>query len=207
MNKHVPPPDRPNLRSPRLSMTTRAVDDMPRRRWTVAEIEAMVEAGIIAEDERFELIDGDAVPMSPKGSKHESYKVSLSNYWLRRRSDAYVIAQETTFHLDPNSFLEPDFVFYDANVRIAQLSPDNTWLAVEIADSSVSYDKGRKAKLYSRFGIPALWVLNVKSLNIHVFEKPGPDGYKSIRIVKPDEQLAPDFAPELALKLSELPLI
>jgi Uma2 family endonuclease len=199
MNSHFRPPD--------LPMTTRAVDDMPRRRWTVAEIEAMVESGVIDEDERFELIDGDVVPMSPKGSRHESYKASLLHFWMKRSTDRYRIIQETTFRLDASSFLEPDFVFYHAKVKVPQLAPSNTLLAVEIADSSLAYDMGRKAKFYARFGVPALWVIDVKTLETHVFEEPTAEGYAAQRVIASTETLAPAFAPELALKLAELPLI
>ena len=66
------------FRPPKLSMTTQAAEGLARRRWTVAEIEAMVAAGIIAEDERFELIEGEVVPMSPKGIVHERLKTAGS---------------------------------------------------------------------------------------------------------------------------------
>jgi Uma2 family endonuclease len=199
MNTHFRPPDQP--------LTTRAVDDMPRRRWTVAEIDEMVRAGIIYEDERFELIDGDAVPMSPKGNKHEHYKASLNTFWHERKGSTYRLIQETTFRLDTSTFLEPDFVFYDAKVQVPQLAPSNTWHAVEISDSTLNYDTGRKAKIYARFEVPVLWAINVNTLEIHVFEKPSADGYAEHRIVPSHQTLAPDFAPELAVKLSELPLI
>jgi Uma2 family endonuclease len=143
----------------------------------------------------------------PRGGKHESYKISLNHFWVRRISGAYFIAQETTFRLNESSFLESDFVFYDSRVKVPQLAPANTLLAVEISDSSLTYDMGRKAKLYARHGIPALWVIDVNALVIHVFGQPAADGYASTRIVKPDEILAPSFAPELALKLAELTLI
>jgi Uma2 family endonuclease len=196
-----------HYRAPDMPMTTRAMDDMPRRRWTVAEIEAAVRLGVIDEDERFELIDGDVVPMSPKGSKHESYKVSLNQFWMRRKSDRYVIAPETTLRLDDSSFLEPDFIFYDSKVKIAQLAPSNTLLAVEISDSTLAYDTGPKPRLYARHGVPALWVIDVTTLDTHVFERAGPEGYASRRSIGPGETLQPAFAAELALKLAELPLI
>lgn len=63
-----------HFREPDIPLTTRAVDDMPRRRWTVAEIDAMVAKGIVDEGERFELIEGDAVPMNAKDTRHEIYK-------------------------------------------------------------------------------------------------------------------------------------
>jgi Uma2 family endonuclease len=199
MNSHFRPPD--------LPMTTRAVDDMPRRRWTVAEIEEMVKVGLIDEDERFELIDGDVVPMSPKGIRHESYKASLLKFWVRRQTDSYNIIQETTFRLDASSFLEPDFVFYESIVKVPQLAPANTLLAVEVSDSSLAYDMGRKAKLYARYNVPVLWVINVNTLETHVFTAPGPDGYAKRQLVGPNDRLTPDFAPELAVSMAALPLI
>jgi Uma2 family endonuclease len=98
-------------------------------------------------------------------------------------------------------------VFFDAKVKVRQLTPSSTWLAVEVSDSTLAYDTGRKAKLYARHGIPVLWVINVNTLDIQVFEKPEPEGYGAVRIVGQGEAIAPDFAPELLLKLGELPLI
>jgi Uma2 family endonuclease len=73
------------LRRPDLSMTTQAAEGLMRRRWTVAEIEEMVRAGILTEDEHFELIGGEVVPMSPKGIRHERVKGTLAEYWYPRR--------------------------------------------------------------------------------------------------------------------------
>ncbi|MEP9388353.1 hypothetical protein [Mesorhizobium sp. KR9-304] len=74
MNEHIP-----NMH-PDLPGTFQVAEGMPRRAWTVAEIEAMVEAGIIGEDERFELIGGDVVPLSPKGARHEMVKIELNRH-------------------------------------------------------------------------------------------------------------------------------
>ncbi len=188
-----------------MSLTTRAVDDMPRRRWTVAEIDAMVQAGVIDEGERFELIDGDAVPMASKGIRHESYKASLLSFWMKTASNAYRLIPETTFRMSDSTFLEPDILFYDGKTRIADLSPATSLLAVEIADTTLAYDRGRKAAIYARHGVPAFWVINVNTLQTHVYSDPSPDGYLNMRTLGPDETLAPGFAPELAVKLGELP--
>jgi Uma2 family endonuclease len=76
MNEHL----RPN----RFPATTQAAEGLPRRRWTVAEIEAMVAQGIILEDERFELVGGEVVPMSPKGRRHEILRGELAFYMTQR---------------------------------------------------------------------------------------------------------------------------
>lgn len=188
-----------------MSLTTRAVDDMPRRRWTVAEIDAMVQAGVIDEGERFELIDGDAVPMASKGIRHESYKAALIEFWTQRKTNAYRLIPETTFRMSDSTFLEPDILFYDGATKIAGLSPKTALLAVEIADTTLAYDRGRKAMIYAHHGVPALWVINVATLQTHVYSDPSPDGYLNMRTFGPDEPVAPSFAPELAVKLGELP--
>ncbi len=188
-------------------MTTQAAEGLPRRRWTVAEIEAAVGLGILQEDERFELIGGDVVPMSPKGSRHESYKVSLLDFWMARSDRSFRIAQETTFRLDETTFLEPDFVFYASEFKITELSSATALLAVEVADSSLAYDMGRKARVYANFGVKVLWVIDVGLLETHIFEQPGLEGYQVKKVIASTEFLAPAFAPELAVKLAELELV
>jgi Uma2 family endonuclease len=195
------------LRPPGLSYVTRAAEGMDRRRWTVAEIEAIVAAGILDEDERFELIDGEVVPMSPKGIRHEVVKGSVLKWWYPRMPIGVEIMQETTFRLSNASFLEPDFVFFASTTRLADLKPSNTLLAVEVADTSLRYDTGHKAKLYALHGLQELWTINAETLQTHVFTKPGDEGYLERRLIESTEILAPTFAPNLAIKLAELPLL
>ena len=195
------------FRPTNFTQTTQAAEGLPRRMWTVAEIEALVELGVFQEDDRFELIGGEIVPMSPKGNRHEIYKGSLNEFWIQNKTRKYSIIQETTFRLDAHTFIEPDFVFYDGAVKRQDLAPANTWLAVEISDTSLSYDLGRKPRIYSNAGVSALWVIDVNTLETHVFGQPSVDGYRQQKLIKPDEILAPDFAPELAVTLSELELI
>ncbi len=199
MNSHFRPPDHP--------MTTRAAEGLERRLWTLAEIEAMVQAGIIDEDERFELIDGEVVPMSPKGAKHEHIKISLNKWWARRLPDGIEFAPETTLRLDQNGFLEPDFVFFPSKTKIIDISPKTILLAVEVADTSMRYDTGRKAQIYAAHDVALLWVVEAESLRTHRFSKPSSEGYLERRVIEPNELLDFHFAPELSIKLAELPLI
>src|SRR5262245_5270144 len=105
MNEH--------LRPTRFPVTTQAAEGLPRRRWTVAEIEAMMVTGIILEDERFELIGGEVVPMSPKGNRHEIVKQALQQYWFPLTADTDVsLITETTLYIGVDEFREPDFLFW-----------------------------------------------------------------------------------------------
>ena len=96
---------------------TRAAEGLARWRFTVAEVEAMVEAGIMDEDERIELIEGELVPMSPKGSRHEVVKVALLGAGTSR-ARRFQLAPETTFRLSDDTYLEPDFVIYPRRIRV-----------------------------------------------------------------------------------------
>jgi Uma2 family endonuclease len=195
------------LRRPHLTMTTQAAEGLMRRRWSVAEIEAIVKAGILQEDERFELIGGEIVPMSPKGIRHERVKGALAEYWYERRPPEIRILQETTFHLNEDTFVEPDFVFFRKADGLANLNPETCLLAVEVADSSLAYDLHRKSHLYALFSVREVWVIDAQTLVTHVHRRPGLDGYQDKPKIPPDQALVPDFAPALSVALGALELI
>ena len=186
---------------------TTAAEGLPRRRFTVAEVEAMVAAGVMEEDERVELIGGELVPMSPKGRRHEAVKIALVDRWVRARPDDCVVAQETTFRLSEDTYLEPDVVVFPRASGIGGLTAANALLVVEIADSSLRYDMGRKAALYASFGLRELWVIDAVALTARVFDNPAPDGYREARDAAASDPLVPLVAPAaFALRLEELDL-
>ena len=193
--------------TPTLERTTMAAEGLPRRRFTVAELEQMTAAGILAEDERIELIGGEVVPMSPKGNQHELLKAALIHYWVPRLSSDLRIVPETTFRLTPDTYLEPDFVFYPKASGLKRLSPETARLVVELADSSLGYDLGRKAVLYASFGIAELWVIDAVHLITHIHRDPAPEGYRSVVEHGPAQRLIPQAAPELGVVLAELELV
>ena len=186
--------------------TTQAAEGMLRRRFTVEELEAMVAAGILGEDERIELIGGEVVPMSPKGNRHEVLKHALNIYWARRLPEHLTFAGETTFRLTPDTYLEPDFVFFDTETGIRGLNAETALFVVEIADFSFAYDIGHKAALYASFGIPELWVIHAARLETRIHRKPSLTGYQSMLDLPSDHLLVPACSEELAVTLSTLQL-
>jgi Uma2 family endonuclease len=192
---------------PAAKLTTSAAEGLPRRRFTVAEVEAMVAAGVMEEDERVELIGGELVPMSPKGNRHEVVKRALVDRWIRTRPEDVHLVSETTFRLSEDTYLEPDVVIYPRASGLRGLTGANVLLVVEIADSSLRYDIGRKAALYASFGIRELWVIDAVRLTTRVFREPAADGYRNANDFGPADRLAPLFAPEaFAVRLDELEL-
>ena len=191
---------------PPFPRTTTAAEGLPRRPFTVSELERMVAAGILAEDERIELIGGDVVPMSPKGIRHEVLKAALNHHWVRLMPETLRLVTETTFRLDADSYLEPDFVFYPRASGIRGLTPESARLVVEIGDSSLAYDLGLKASVYARFGIVELWVMNAVTLATRIHRDPTPTGYRTIADLPPTSALEPLLGPALAVTLASLDL-
>jgi Uma2 family endonuclease len=184
---------------------TRAAEGLPRRAFTVADVERMVEVGLIPPDERLEIIGGEIVPMSPKGNRHEQIKIALTMLWGKACPQGFAFAAETAFRPDAYNYLEPDFIIFDRRVELGSLKGPDLLLAVEVADSSLGYDLGRKAQLYAGFGARELWVVNVARRVTHVHLDPGPAGYGSNVVRRADEQLQPKFAPqEFAFALDRL---
>jgi Uma2 family endonuclease len=192
-------------RHPR-DLITNAAEGLPRRRFTVAELERMTEAGILGEDERIELIGGDVVVMSPKGIEHEMLKASLLMDWSLRLPVDTTFAVATTFRLATDTYLEPDFVFFPCSSGIRGLAAATAKLVVEIADSSLGYDLGRKAALYAGFGIVELWVIDAVKLVAHIHRDPQRQGYVSVTEHAPNARLVPQALPGLAVTLGELEL-
>jgi Uma2 family endonuclease len=186
--------------------TTQAAEGMPRRAWSVAEIEAMVKAGIIDEDERFELIGGEVVPMLPKGGRHEIVKMELNWHFQRTASSELWVAQETTLRLDDKTFLEPDFCIFPRSVLPGDMRGHDVLLAIEVADTSLAYDRGRKIGVYAAFGIPEVWVINANTLVTRVHRQLGAEGFRNVFEASPSEEIVAQRASSVAMCLEHLGL-
>jgi Uma2 family endonuclease len=188
------------------SMTTTAAEGLPRRCFTVAELEKMTATGILLEDERLELIGGDLVPMSPKGKQHEALKAALLAHWYISRPPEIMLIPETTLRLSKDTYLEPDIVVYRRSDGLENLNAETALLLVEIADSSIRYDLEVKTRIYSAFGVAELWVIDATKLVTRVHRNPTPTGYRSIRDCQASEELVPTKVPGLKLRIASLDL-
>jgi len=192
------------LRSPALSPTTQAAEGLPRRRWSVAEIEEATRLGLFDENEHFELIGGEIVPMTPRSLQHEELRTSL-NLWLVLKSpEPFRVAACTTFRLSEDSFVEPDFVFFRKSDGLVALGPKTALLAIEVADSGLRWDLGRKARIYANFGIPELWVIDAVTSTIHAHRRPGLEGYESIQQFGHNDLVTSSSVPGLSVNLSQI---
>jgi Uma2 family endonuclease len=143
--------------------------------------------------------------MSPKGIQHEVVKAALTERWYRLPQGDVLLAIATTFRLSEHTYLEPDVVIFLRASGIPGLAAATVLLVVEVADSSLRYDMGRKATLCAGFGVRELWVIDAEWLTARVHRDPAPEGYRETFDFGPGNLLAPQFAPDVfALRLGEL---
>ena len=198
MNLHVRPAPQPAF--------TRAAEGRDRRAFTVAEVEAMVAAGVIQENERIELIGGELVPMSPKGAWHENVKRALTRHWIKALPADIEALTETTLRTGPIDYREPDFVFWPGTVSVVDLAPGHVKLLVEIANSSLDYDLGDKMRFFANIGIPEYWVIDARKLVTHIHREPGQGGFGAVTKHRPTSPMAPVLIPALAVRLADIGL-
>jgi Uma2 family endonuclease len=194
------------LRPPSLPGTTRAAEGMPRRRFTVAEIESMVAKGIIAEDERIELVGGEVVPMSPKGARHEILRTELAFHLTKRAPSGVKVAAEAQFNLTDDTYVVADILVYPATIKVPYVRGPSALLVVEIADSSLEYDLNAKASIYAAHDVREYWVINAKTLITRIHRMPSASGYSDTLERTSEVQLTPQLAPEFAVRLNDLDL-
>lgn len=180
-------------------------EGLPRRRFTVADFVRMGEIGLIGEDERLELLDGEIVTMAAKGVRHERIKAAINRLWGRKCPINHVFIPETGLYLSERTYLEPDFVVFPRSVAIGDLKGPDVLLAIEVADASLDYDLNRKPQIYAAFGVQELWVIDVRRETIHKHDGVGEGGYASVVALGRSEVAIPSFAPaELAFALDGL---
>lgn len=152
------------------------------RRLTVDDYVAMAQAGILSADARIELLDGRLIDMPPIGPSHSHHVNALERLFARR---LYVddpapahISVQNPIQLDEHSAPEPDLVLYDPEMpRDRHPRPEDIFLVVEVAESSVDYDRTVKAEHYAAAGIPEYWLVDLSTELIDVFRQPEDDGY------------------------------
>jgi Uma2 family endonuclease len=179
---------------------------MPRRAWTVEEVDRMVEVGILREPEPFELIGGELVAMAPKSRLHEVLRTELALYWTGRRASDLKIASGTPLSLGDYDAPEPNLIAFPANLLAPDVRADTVLLVVEVADSSLRIDLNTKAPRYAAAGVREYWVIDARTLATTVHREPRPAGgeYASRKEHAATEVLAP--TPSLALRLADLGL-
>jgi Uma2 family endonuclease len=174
-------------------------------RFTLDDVFKMIEAGVLAPDARVELIEGELIQMAPQNAPHMEAKRALAKLLYSALPETVALHIEGTLRLAPSTAPEPDLFMHIASVRPDQVRGPDVLLLIEVSDTTLGDDLGPKARLYARYGVPEYWVLDVASRKLTVHTDPRPDGYARLRLVEPDEPVAPERLPGVELRLADLP--
>lgn len=174
---------------------------------TITQFQKMIETKILAEEEHVELIEGELIIMAPIGPVHSGKTNRINRLFSQSVGDSAIVEVQGPLVLNDNSELEPDIALLrprDDFYETANPTPDDVLLLLEVADSSLSYDKNIKIPLYARHGIPEVWLINIPNRQVEIYLKPSPEGYRQILLPEKHETISPTLLLEVSIKVSDI---
>ena len=178
------------------------------RRWfTVSEYNRMAEAGILAEDDRVELIEGEIVEMSPIGSRHAACVNRLNTLLSSHAGLDFIVSVQNPVAVDDYSVPEPGLALLrlrdDYYAQGHPQSPD-VILIIEIADTSIETDRNVKIPLYARTGIPVTMLIDLPKELIEVHSEPVSNQYQSVKIFRSGDSFQLDILPQISFSVDAI---
>ena len=178
-----------------------------RRRFTVAEYYAMAEAGVLAYDERVELLDGDVIAMPPINEWHASRVGRFTNTLPPQFQGQAIVWVQNPVRLGDGSEPEPDVMllrwrddFYEGG----HPGPADVLLLIEVSDTTVDYDRNEKLSAYAAAGIPEVWIASRQDRRIESYADPDGDEYATVRHYGAGERIAPRAFPDVMLDVDRI---
>ncbi|MGI5127595.1 Uma2 family endonuclease [Pseudonocardia sp. CA-107938] len=179
----------------------------PRKRFTVDEYELLGKVGILAEDERWELLDGEIVAMSPIGPTHAGVVERVTESLYRAAIGRVSIRVQNPIRLLPRSEPEPDVVVSRARrdyYASAHPTAEDVFLVIEVSDSTMALDRGVKIPIYAEQGIPEVWIVDVKAEVVHVHTEPEGRSYRTVRSLGIGDVLVPTTVEDVTIPVADL---
>jgi Uma2 family endonuclease len=181
--------------------------EISRRLFTVHEYHRMVEAGILCEDDRVELIRGEILEMSPIGPRHSAAVLRANNKLTRLVGDRAIVGVQGSIRLDEYDEPQPDIYLLrpkDDFYASGHAGPSDIFLIVEMADSSLEYDRTVKMQLYAETGIPEYWIADIRNDCLIAHSDRGTGTYRTVRTLARGSSLVPALLPECAIPVEIL---
>ncbi|MGH2588731.1 MAG: Uma2 family endonuclease [Dehalococcoidia bacterium] len=180
---------------------------IPRRRFTVDEYYCMAEAGILHDDDRVELLDGEIIEMSAIGDKHFISVLRSNTIFSARLAGRALVSVQSPVRLSSGSEPEPDITllrprqdFYGTG----KPGPEDVLLLIEVSDTTLVYDRDVKLPFYAAAGIPEVWIVDLNAARVLVYREPQDGAYRQTTVVARDGVLSPVAFPDLVLPVAEI---
>jgi len=178
-----------------------------RHRLSVEDYHKLGEVGILTEESRVELIEGELIDMAPIGGPHMGLVNRLNRLLVLAVGDLGVVSIQNPVTLPPNSEPQPDVAILKPGADSAGSAvprADEVLLLIEVADTTLSYDRNTKLKLYAKAGIAEAWIVNLQSKCVEVYRDPAPAGYVEHSEVGSGRIVSPLALPTVQLAVAEI---
>lgn len=180
------------------------------KRWTVEEYEHLFELGVFGRDPRLELIEGEIVPLSPHNEPHANSVMRATHCLVEAFGDTHYVRCQLPVNASTMSQPEPDFAVIPRSVTYSR-HPTEADLIVEVAWSSLAFDRCEKAGLYARTGIPEYWIVNLVARRLERYTEPAPHAdaplghaYQRCDLLEPGQSVAAHFHPDRLVDVASL---
>ena len=167
----------------------------------------MAEAGILAPDDRVELIRGEIVDMSPIGPRHAAYVRRLNAIFSERLRNRAIVDIQNPVELDDSSEPQPDVVLLEPRpdfYATGHPQPKDVLLIVEVADTTTKSDRQVKIPLYAEDDIAEVWLVDINEQSVEVYRSPTPQGYRQFMKFQRGQTLSIQAFPDIAIAVSEI---
>jgi Uma2 family endonuclease len=174
--------------------------------WTVEEYHRMIEAGILNEGDKIELLEGRIVEMSAQTPPHAATTQRSDRYLQHLLRDLAAIRVQLPITL-ATSEPEPDIAVVSIDpggYGDRHPNPSEILLLIEVSYSTLQIDRREKAPIYARANIAEYWILDVAAHEAYIYRNPGPQGYQSEVVLQDDAIIRMLVFPEIEISLSEL---
>jgi Uma2 family endonuclease len=189
--------------------TSEQVEESVRSRlWTREEVYRLAAAGILHPEERLELLDGELWQHVTKQNPPHATGIQRTARQLQLAFGATtLVRQQLPLFLHKRSQPAPDLLVVTGTIEDYEVEhprASDVLLLVEIADTTLRFDRGRKLKAYARFGIPEYWIVNLPDRRLEVYRDPAGPAYQSVTLNSEEEVVAPLRAPDAAIRVGDL---
>jgi Uma2 family endonuclease len=176
------------------------------RRFNVYEFHRLAEVGILGEDDRVELLDGQIMVMAPIGENHRTVVDLLAELFTDERKGRYLVGVQNPVRIDDEDEPQPDIVLYDRSVIGRHPRPSDVFLIVEVADTSLDYDRRSKLPVYASAGIKEVWIIDLASYCIQTYRDPNTVSRRYARVETLDRAswVSPVAFPDIRVRLNGL---
>jgi Uma2 family endonuclease len=173
------------------------------RKFSIAEYYKLAESGILAPSERVELLNGQIIRMPPIGETHRTIVDKLTYLLVDKPRKRYQVSIDQPIRIENFNEPQPDVVLFKTEVENKHPTPEDIYLVIEVADTTLDYDSGVKLRAYEKAGIEEYWIIDVGKKAVNIYRLP-PQKRKYTPETHTHGVIAPQAFPDVPVALEDI---